>query len=142
MTSQTLTSTFPPLARWYDHMQTHDHKALWDMLHPDAVFESPVVHTPQRGREITWKYLTSAGKVLGGDSFTYTGEWMAPNSAILEFENTINGIKINGIDMITWDDAGLITHFKVMVRPLKAVNMLHQLMGEMLAAGGPAAAAE
>lgn len=138
MTSSTPTSTFPPLARWHAQMQTHDHKALWDMLHPDAVFESPVVHTPQRGRDITYKYLTSAGKVLGSDSFVYTGEWLAKNSAILEFENVIDGIKINGIDMITWDDDGLITHFKVMVRPLKAVNLLHRLMGEMLAKGAAA----
>jgi hypothetical protein len=123
------------LARWHDHMRAHDDKLLWDMLHPDAVFESPVVHTPQRGRDITYKYLASAGKVLGGEGFTYVGEWLAPNSAVLEFENVIDGIRINGIDMITWDDAGLITHFKVMVRPLKAVNMLHQMMGQVLAGG-------
>jgi hypothetical protein len=129
-------TTAANLARWHAQMQTHDHAALWDMLHPDAVFESPVVHTPQRGREITFKYLASAEKVLGGEGFRYVGEWLAPNSAILEFENVIDGIRINGIDMITWDDAGLITHFKVMVRPLKAVNMLHQMMGAVLAGGG------
>lgn len=79
-----------------------------------------------------FKYLASADKVLGGDGFTYRGEWMNANSAILEFANTINGIKVNGIDMITWNDAGQITHFKVMVRPLKAIQMVHQMMGEML----------
>ena len=125
-----------PLERWHAHIKNPDHSALYDMLHPDAVFESPVVHTPQVGRDITFKYLSSADKVLGGDGFEYVGEWTAPNSVILEFQNTINGIKINGIDMITWDDAGQITRFKVMVRPLKAVNMLHQLMGEMLAKAG------
>ena len=123
------------LERWHRYVEAHDHGALWDMLHPDAVFESPVVHTPQRGRDIVFKYLASADKVLGGPGFTYVGEWQAKNSAILEFTNEINGIKLNGIDMITWDDDGLITHFKVMVRPLKAVNMLHQMMGEMLANG-------
>ncbi len=130
-----MTATPEPLARWHAQMQNHDHQALWDMLHPDAVFESPVVHTPQRGRDLTFKYLASAEKVLGGGGFKYVGEWLAPNSAILEFENVIDGIKINGIDMITWDDAGMITHFKVMVRPLKAVNMLHAMMGAVLAGG-------
>jgi hypothetical protein len=125
--------TKTPLERWHDYIKHPDHDALFAMLHPDAVFESPVVHTPQRGRDIVFKYLTSADKVLGGAGFRYIGEWTAPNSAILEFENTINGIKVDGIDMITWNEAGQITHFKVMVRPLKAVNMLHQMMGEMLA---------
>ena len=121
------------LDRWHQHIKTHDNAALWHMLHPDVVFESPVVHTPQRGRDIVYKYLTSAGKVLGGSGFTYIGEWTADNSAVLEFTNVVNGITIDGIDMITWNDAGQITHFKVMVRPLKAVNMMHQMMGEMLA---------
>lgn len=120
------------LSRWHDHVKAPDHQRLWDMLHPDAVFESPVVHTPQRGRDIVFKYLASADKVLGGDGFTYTREWLGPDSAIIEFETTINGIKVNGIDMITWNDAGQIVHFKVMVRPLKAIQMVHQLMGEML----------
>ena len=125
-------TTAENLARWHAHIKNPDHQALWDMLHPDCVFESPVVHTPQAGREIVFKYLASADKVLGGDGFTYRGEWLNVNSAILEFSNTINGIKVNGIDMITWNDAGQITHFKVMVRPLKAIQMVHQMMGEML----------
>ncbi|PZN95379.1 MAG: hypothetical protein DCF31_06560 [Alphaproteobacteria bacterium] len=126
----------PGLERWHSYIKAPDHKVLWDMLHPDAVFESPVVHTPQRGRDIVHKYLASADKVLGGAGFAYVGEWEAPNSVVLEFTNVINGIAVDGIDMITWNDAGQITHFKVMVRPLKAVNMLHQMMGEMLAKAG------
>lgn len=120
------------LARWHAHVKHPDTQALWDMLHPDAVFESPVVHTPQRGRDIVFKYLASADKVLGGAGFTYTSEWLGSDSAIVEFENIINGIKVNGIDMITWNADGQITHFKVMVRPLKAIQMVHQMMGEML----------
>jgi hypothetical protein len=121
------------LKRWHDYMMTsHDKQALWDMLHPDVVFESPVVHTPQQGRDITFKYLASADKVLGGPGFTYVGEWLNETSAILEFTNEINGIRINGVDMITFGADGRITHFKVMVRPLKAMNMLHQMMGEQL----------
>ncbi|MBC7504750.1 MAG: nuclear transport factor 2 family protein [Sandarakinorhabdus sp.] len=122
-----------PLQRWHTHIQDPDPAALYAMLHPDAVFESPVVHTLQRGRDIVFKYLSGADKVLGGPGFHYVGEWTGPNSVILNFQTIINGIKVDGIDMITWNGAGQITHFKVMVRPLKAVNMLHQLMGEMLA---------
>jgi SnoaL-like domain len=122
------------LDRWYDFMKSHDHKALWDLLHPDAVFESPVVHTPQRGREITFKYLAGAEKVLGGPGFRYVGEWLSERGAVLEFEREIEGIRINGVDIITFSDDGrLITHFKVMVRPLKAINLLYRLMGEQLA---------
>ena len=121
------------LDSWRDYLKTHDHAALKDLLHPDAVFESPVVHTPQRGRDITFKYLSSAEKVLGGPGFKYIGEWRSANGAVLEFENEIEGIRINGVDIITFSDDGKITHFKVMVRPMKAINLLHRLMGEQLA---------
>lgn len=121
------------LDKWYGFMQSHDTEALCELLHPDAVFESPVVHTPQRGREITFKYLAAAEKVLGGPGFKYVGEWRSENGAVLEFENEIEGIVINGVDMITFSDDGeQIVHFKVMVRPLKAINLLHRLMGEQL----------
>ena len=124
--------SMPGLDKWYGYMKSHDRTALWDLLHPDAVFESPVVHTPQRGRDITFKYLASAEKVLGGPGFSYVGEWRSATGAVLEFEKEIDGIKLNGVDIITFDEAGLITHFKVMVRPLKAINLLHRLMGEQL----------
>jgi hypothetical protein len=103
------------------------------LLHPDAVFESPVVHTPQRGRDITFKYLTSATKVLAGPAFSYGGEWTSNSGAVLEFTTEVDGITINGVDIISFDADDRITHFKVMVRPLKAVNLLHRLMGEQLA---------
>jgi hypothetical protein len=126
------------LDTWYGYMKSQDRAgaraALWDLLHPDAVFESPVVHSPQRGRDITFKYLASAEKVLGGPGFTYVGEWTSANGAVLEFKTMIDGIEINGVDIITFDAEGRITNFKVMVRPLKAINMLHRLMAEQLAA--------
>ena len=122
------------LARWYDYIRTHDRKALWDLLHPDAVFESPVVHTPQRGREIVHKYLVSADKVLFSPTFVYRNEWRNGNGAVLEFETEVETIKINGVDIITFADDGRIVHFKVMMRPLKAINLAHRLMGEQLAA--------
>ena len=121
------------IQRWRDVVISHDHAVLWDLLHPDVVFESPVVHTPQRGRDITFKYLTSVAKVLGGPTFRFVGEWTNDTGAVLEFENEIEGITINGVDIISFSADGRITHFKVMVRPLKAINLLHRLMGEQLA---------
>src|ERR1700759_235143 len=91
------------LAKWYAYIKSHDHAALRDLLHPDAVFESPVVHTPQRGRDITFKYLASADKVLGNPSFTYRGEWKSDNGAVLEFETVVEGITINGVDIIPFE---------------------------------------
>ena len=126
--------TLPALDRWYAYMTAPDHKALWDLLDPDAVFESPVVHTPQRGRDIAFKYLASAEQVLGGGGLRYIGEWRNATGAVLEFETEIEGVRINGVDIITLsDDGARITNFKVMIRPLKAINLLHRLMGERLA---------
>ena len=125
-----------PAEIWHKVAMSRDPQAISAILHDDCVFESPVVHTPQLGKAITAKYLAAAGFTLGNDSFRYVGEWHRENSAILEFTTEIDGIAINGIDMISCDDDGLITHFKVMVRPLKAVDMLHQKMGEMLAKFG------
>ena len=121
------------LQRWHGIIKSRDHDALRDLLHPDVVFESPVVHRPQRGRDITFKYLTSATKVLGGPTFSYVGEWTSDTGAVLEFTNDVDGITINGVDIISFDVGGRITHFKVMVRPLKAINLLHRLMGDQLA---------
>ena len=128
--------TLPALDSWYAYMASHDKAALWDLLDPDAVFESPVVHTPQRGREIAFKYLAGADQVLGGPSFRYTGEWRNATGAILEFETEVEDIRINGIDMLAFSEDGQrIMNFKVMIRPLKAINLLHRLMGEQLAKG-------
>jgi hypothetical protein len=121
------------LQKWHGFIKSQDRDALWDLLHPDVVFESPVVHTPQRGRDITFKYLTSATKVLAGPTFSYVGEWTSETGAVLEFNTDVDGITINGVDIIGFDADDRITHFKVMVRPLKAINLLHRLMGEQLA---------
>lgn len=118
--------------RWHKVIETRDAALLNDLLSPDAVFESPVVHTPQVGREITARYLLAAFSVLNNDSFHYLGRWDAERSCVLEFATEIDGITINGVDMIHWNEAGQITRFKVMVRPLKAINLLHQKMGAML----------
>ena len=127
--------TMTGLERWYACAKSRDTKALSDLLHPDVVFESPIAHTPQRGRDITFKYLSSALKVLGGPSFTYVGEWKSRDGAVLEFETETSGITINGVDIIRFAADGRIVHFKVMVRPLKASNLLHRMMSEELAKG-------
>ena len=121
-----------PAEIWHRVALSKDVAEIENILHDDCVFESPVVHTPQVGKAITSQYLAAAGHTLGNDTFRYVGEWHRENSSILEFTAEIDGIKINGIDMISCDDDGLITHFKVMVRPLKAINLVHQKMGEML----------
>src|SRR5688500_19378435 len=103
--------TMSGLDKWYGYMKSHDTAALWDLLHPDAVFESPVVHTPQRGREVTFKYLASAEKVLGGPGFRYVAEWRDEAGAELECENEIGGVTVNGVDTSTFsDDGGRVTH--------------------------------
>ena len=120
------------LQRWYDYMEKHDLKALRDMLHDDVVFHSPVVHTPQAGKDITYLYLSAADQVLGADEFRYVSEYDLGDRAVLEFETKVDGLYINGIDMITWNEAGQIVDFKVMVRPLKAIHVVHEAMGKML----------
>jgi hypothetical protein len=121
------------LAAWHDCVKTGDPKLLHDLLHEDAAFHSPVVFTPQRGKAITAKYLLAAFQVLNGDDFTYIREIIGAHDAVLEFTTTVDGILINGVDIISWGKDGRITDFKVMVRPLKAINLLHQKMAEMLA---------
>jgi ketosteroid isomerase-like protein len=121
------------IARWKQVAKAQDAEGLADLLAPDVVFHSPVVHTPQRGRAITHKYLSAAFHVLFNETFRYVGEWRAERSATLEFVTTIEGIEIDGVDIIAWDEAGRIVDFKVMVRPLKAINLLHRLMAERLA---------
>jgi hypothetical protein len=121
------------IAHWRQIAAAGDFSALADLLAEYVVFHSPIVHTPQRGKTITLKYLTAAIQVLYNASFRYVREWRAERSAALEFTTTIGGIEINGVDLIGWDEAGHIVDFKVMARPLKAINLLHSLMAERLA---------
>lgn len=120
------------LQRWYDFIENHDTKVLSDMIADDAVFHSPVVHTPQQGKALTYMYLSAAEKVLGGEGFKYVAEYLSEDGAVIEFNTTIDGIAIDGIDMITWNSDDKISEFKVMLRPLKAVNKVHELMHAML----------
>ena len=122
----------PTLDAWHRMIQERNAAALDDVLADDAVFHSPVVHTPQEGKALTKLYLSAAIMVLGGSSFEYVREVIGESDAVLEFTAELNGIHINGVDMIHWNADGKIDDFKVMIRPLKAVNLLHQLMGQML----------
>ena len=122
----------PTLDTWHRMIEERDATALDAVLADDAVFHSPVVHTAQQGKALTKLYLSAAIMVLGSANFTYVREVIGASDAILEFTCEINGIQINGVDMIHWNADGLIDDFKVMIRPLKAVNLLHQLMGQML----------
>ena len=124
----------PALAAWHEVVRSRDIAALNRLLADDVVFHSPVVYTPQRGKAITRMYLQGAMHVLNTAHFRYVREIVGERDALLEFMTEIDGIQINGVDLIRWDDAGRIVDFKVMVRPLKAVNIVHQKMGEMLAA--------
>ena len=126
--------TIDTMATWHQVAKDRDVKGLYNLLAEDAVFHSPVVHTPQVGKSITGKYLSAAFEVFFNESFTYVREVHGEGNAILEFEVEIQGVKVNGVDMISWNEAGLITEYKVMVRPIKAVSMIHQNMGAMLQA--------
>jgi hypothetical protein len=126
--------TIATLNTWHDIVRTRNLKALDELLADDVVFHSPVVHTPQVGKVITMQYLSAAFYVFFNESFQYVRETTCPHNAILEFTVDIDGISVNGVDMLKWNDEGQIIEFKVMIRPLKAIQLIHQKMGEMLAA--------
>ena len=134
------------LDRWHQHLKGQLPGGLDALLHEDCVFLSPVVFSPQRGREISKLYLSAAANVLPGDEaastpttnddehgkFRYTKKIAQGHHAMLEFETMVGEVSVNGVDIITCDDDGMIIEFKVMVRPLQAVNAVHRQMGEML----------
>lgn len=124
------------LETWHRVVRDRDLDLLASIVADEAVLHSPVVHTPQRGKPITLKYLAAALNVLNNASFRYVATWNAENSAVLEFMTEIDGIQIDGADFITWNEAGQIVDFKVMIRPLKAINIVMQRMGEELARAG------
>ena len=135
------------IARWHQFLRGELPGGLDELLHDDVVFSSPVVFTPQRGKEITTMYLQAAGATFGGGpgsegrradgapgfgNLRYVAETMSGNRAVLEFETEIAGKYVNGVDIITCDDDGKIVEFKVMIRPLQAINAVHDAMRAML----------
>ena len=132
---------------WHRHLRGELPGGLDAILADDVVFLSPIVFTPQRGKELTKLYLNAAMATIGGGSqesaaadpdekrdtkFRYVKEVRSGRHAVLEFETQLAGKYVNGIDMLTCDEAGRITEFKVMIRPLQAINLLHQQMAAML----------
>jgi hypothetical protein len=132
------------IEQWHAHMRGELKNGLDVLLDDDVVFYSPIVYTPQVGKEITKMYLMAAGQTLPGENassseskddskkFRYTKEVLDGNTAVLEFETTIEGKYANGVDIITCNDAGKIIEFRVMMRPLQAINSIHKQMGEAL----------
>ena len=135
------------IANWHRHLRRELPGGLDAILHEDCTFLSPIVFTPQQGRDVTKLYLTAAGSTLGGSDgdvtdaistgsseggFRYVKEVLQGHHAVLEFETTVEGKYANGVDIITCDDDGMITEFKVMMRPLQAINAVHAQMKAML----------
>jgi len=124
-------TTIDAIDQWHKMMATGSYDGLYELLSRDCVFWSPVVHTPQQGRDVTLMYLTAAGQVFNTD-FHYVREVRSGDTAVLEFECSVDDIQVNGIDMIQLENNQIID-FKVMIRPLKAVNQIHEKMMAMLA---------
>lgn len=126
--------TIDTLAVWHELVKSRNASGLNSLLADNIVFHSPVVHTPQVGKAITIQYLSAAFHVFVNESFKYVREVIGPSDAVLEFQVDIDGISVNGVDMLKWDGEGRIVEFKVLIRPLKAINLIHQKMAAMLQA--------
>ncbi len=123
-----------PIAAWHRLVKERNPRGLDALLDADAVVHSPVMHTPQQGGKLTAMYLAAAFQVLFNDTFRYVREIVGNKDAMLEFETEIDGVLVNGVDLIRWNEAGRIVEFKVMLRPLKAINLVHQRMAALLQA--------
>jgi hypothetical protein len=126
--------TVSTVTAWHELVRSRSVKGLDALLADNVVFHSPVVHTPQIGKAITLQYLSAAFHVFGNESFRYVRELTGPHDAVLEFQVEIDGIGVNGVDMLKWNDNGELVEVKVLIRPLKAINLIHQRMAAMLQA--------
>ena len=144
------------IEQWHRYLKGELPGGLDELLDEDVVFYSPIVFTPQRGKAVTTLYLQAAAVALPGDdastsvgaapvgggttdsssdgtgAFRYTKRVLDGDTAVLEFETTIDGKYVNGVDIIRCNDQGRIIEFRVMIRPLQAVNAVHRQMGETL----------
>jgi ketosteroid isomerase-like protein len=143
----------PVIERWHAHLRGDDPRGLEDLLADDVVFYSPIVYTPQEGKALTILYLQAARQTFPGDaapvagegssefegrSFRYTKQVLAGDTAVLEFETSVEGTYVNGVDIIRCNAEGRIVEFRVMIRPLQAVNLIHRQMAAMLERMRPA----
>ena len=124
----------PVIDRWLDVIENGQTTDLDDMLAEDAVFYSPAVFTPQRGRATAAAYLRAAEHMFAGTGFHYVNTWIDTNSAVLEFAAEVDGISVEGVDILHWNDEGQLTSVKVMIRPFKAIQTVVAKMAELLAA--------
>jgi hypothetical protein len=122
---------------WHAVVQSGDPGLLDDLLADDVVFRSPAVFKPQEGKAVTTRYLASAMAVLG-PSLRYVGEWHGDTSAVLEFEADLDGVYVQGVDMLRWNREDQLVGFTVMVRPMRGLNKLVELMAQELAREGEA----
>jgi hypothetical protein len=122
------------VSTWHELVRSRNAKGLDALLADNCVFYSPVVHTPQVGKAVTAQYLSAAFHVFFNPSFRYVREIIGARDAALEFEVEIEGIAVNGIDLLQWNEEGKVVEFKVLIRPLKAINLIHQKMAAMLQA--------
>lgn len=122
------------IERWLEVIESGDTAGIDDMLAPDAVFYSPAVFTPQRGRQTAAAYLRAAGRMFAGTDFHYVQQWFGEDSAVLHFAADLDGLSVEGIDMIHWNDDGKIVSIKVMMRPFKGLQAVVGRMAELLAA--------
>jgi SnoaL-like domain len=121
----------PAVKAWHDVVESGDPALLDDLLADDVVFRSPAVFAPQPGKELTVRYLRGAMAVLG-PSLRYIGEWYGPSSAVLEFEAELDGLYVHGVDMLRWGDDDRLVGFTVMVRPMRGLTKLVELMQRQL----------
>ena len=122
----------PAVQAWHAVVESGDPALLDGVLADDVVFRSPAVFAPQPGKDLTTRYLRSAMVVLG-PSLRYIGEWYGPSSAVLEFEAELDGMYVHGVDMLRWNDEDRLVSFTVMVRPMRGLTKLVELMQRQLA---------
>lgn len=121
-----------PMDAWHRHVANQDAAGVRSLLAEEVVFHSPVVDTPQAGKAITGQYLDAVFDIFSKHSFRYVREVIGEHDAVLEFQVEIDGVGVNGVDMITWNDEGRIVDFKVMLRPLKAVKLMQMKVAAVL----------
>lgn len=120
------------IEQWHKILETRDISALEDLIDDNAVLHSPVIHTPVPGKKMVHMYLSAAFHTFLNDKFSYISEHRSERSAVLEFATEIDGIYVNGIDMISWNEEGKIVSFKVMIRPIKALNLINEKMTALI----------
>jgi hypothetical protein len=126
-----MTEQPPAVQAWHAVVESGDPALLDGLLADDVVFRSPAVFAPQAGKDLTTLYLRGAMAVLG-PSLRYVAEWYAPSSAVLEFEAELDGLYVHGVDMLHWNDNDRLTGFTVMVRPMRGLTKLVELMQRQL----------